>query len=174
MRHWTLLGIPLLLAAVVVPTGCSDPPPPAVAPRATFVPPLQDAQEGEQLILARGEQEWRYTIIGAADTTVEVELVRYSEGVPLDRPERFTWHRNSFGVPDDAVVRAIQPKVLHQDGQRWDCWLLHVYTRDRGVFYYWLSDDVSAQGWLKIAQAKDGKPDEAHALKRVGDESPDR
>ena len=55
------------------------------------------------------------------------------------------------------------------EGERFDCWLVHVSTRSRGQFYYWVSDEVGVNGVLKIARSDGGAPDDTTAITWVSD-----
>jgi hypothetical protein len=155
----------LSLASVALLVGCGNATQtPATLTLPGMSPPLNDATIGEELVLSRGATEWRYTVIEAGDTHVKVEVMRYVDGTPDGKPERFRWHRNGFGVPDDAVIRRIERGRIDAGGRAWSCWILHVFTRDRGNYYYWLSDEVGVHGIVKIAKSADEGIDDRHAL----------
>ncbi len=162
----SLVALVLTLAAAAACGGCRPrAAPPVPVKMAAFVPPLFDAQIGETLVTRRGTQEWHYTVVSAGDVEVVVEVVVYDGGVPQGRgPQRFAWHRNNFGLPDNAVVERVEPARVDVGGTTWDCWLVHVTTRTSGRYYYWISDDVGVNGILKIAQSEGGVPDEAYAI----------
>jgi hypothetical protein len=159
------LAIVAALGTVASVAGCSKT---AVAPEGValpgLVPPLNDVAIGEQLVLRRGPAEWRYTVTEAGDTHVVVEVLKYLDGEPEGSPERFRWHRNGFGVPDDAIIRKIERGRIDAGDETWDCWVLHVYTRDRGRFYYWITDEAGVNGVVKIAKSSNEGVDDANAL----------
>jgi len=133
-----------------------------------LVPPLNDAQVGEELVLRRGSSEWRYSVTDAGDAFVVVEVLQYENGEPTAKPERYRWHRNGFGMPEDAVIRKIERGRLDSDGEAWDCWVLHVYTRERGRFYYWVSDEAAVHGVVKMAKVEEAGVDDANAIYWAG------
>ena len=166
-----LAAVALVVSSVALfPVGCA---PEAKAPGTLalpgFAPPLNDAQVGEELVLRRGEQEWRYTVVEAGDTNVRVQALTYENGEPTDRPKLIEWHRNGFGVPQDAVIRRIERGRVETGGRSWVCWILHVYTRDRGRYIYWISDQVAVHGILKMAKMGDQGVDEQNAIVWVSD-----
>ncbi len=167
-------GIALLVVGGL--SGCQKPAvPPARAALPAFEPPLNDAVVGEELVLKRGPTEWRYTVTEAGDVNVVVDVMRYEEGEPVGKSlERFRWHRNGFGVPDDAVVRKVERGRVDAGGQTWDCWILHVDTKDRGRFYYWITNEVAGHGIVKIAKDADEGVDDRHALRWAGDSASGR
>lgn len=143
------------------------PPPKVHIPSLT--PPLSDAQVGERLVTRRGNQEWHYTVVSTGDLEVVVEVVTYTDGAPTGSVERYRWHRNNYGLPDSAVIRKLEPGRIEIDGERWDCWIVHVATSGRGQFFYWISAEVGVNGVLKIARNEGGAPDETHAITWVSD-----
>jgi hypothetical protein len=164
------LILPSLLAAALAAAGCGRdvaPPPAYTVP--AFVPPLSDAAVGERLVNRRGVQEWHYTVVSAGSTDVVVEVVVYQGGAPQGRPQRYSWHRNGFGLPDNAVVNRIEPGRVEVGGETWDCHVLHVSSGGAGSFFYWVTDAVGAHGILKIAKADGGAPNDANAITWVSD-----
>ena len=168
VRCLVLLGLVLVAAAL---GACSrDVAAPPKIHIASLTPPLSDAQVGEQLVTRRGDQEWHYTVVSAGDLEVVVELVTYMNGAPTGKIERFRWHRNNYGLPDNAIIRRLEPGRIEVGGERWDCWIVHVATNDgRGEYYYWISADVGVHGVLKIARSEGGAPDDAQAISWVSD-----
>ena len=167
-----LAAVAALTVTVLTVAGCRDrpsPPPPGpavVAAGAVLEPPLHDAAVGEELVLRRGEQEWLYRVAQAKDTEGVVEVVTYEAGIPQARPQLFRWHRNGFGMPDDVVVRGIEPTRLVVDGRSVACWLLRAYS-PRGQFAYWIDPAAPVHGVLRMAAVEDGRPVESGALVRV-------
>ncbi len=131
-----------------------------------LVPPLHDAKAGEWLRLEVGADALEYRIVGADDLTVHVEIVQYRDDVPVGPPFKEVWSRNNFGLPVDpaeGVVRRYEPDHIVAAGRSWDCWRLHVHSR-QGVRYYWVTDELPVHGVIKYAgvSAK-GEVQEAYA-----------
>lgn len=161
---WTFIAGFVLGAAALSVKSCgpaTEPPPPPPPPR--FVPPLQDAQVGEWLRLASGSDSEQYRIVRAGDFDVDVEIVKYLNDQPAGPPQVVTWRRNSFSVPDDAVIRAIDPDHIEVGGKWYDCWRLSIYGK-QVQRYYWVTDQVPAHGLIKVANIGKSGPDEATAV----------
>jgi hypothetical protein len=162
---WPLAAAAAIAAAVVLTATCgrAAPPPPPPAPIPRFVPPLQDAQVGEWLRLAAGVDSELYRVVRAGDFDVDVEVISYHNDQPTGPPRIVTWHRNSFSVPPDAVIRSIDPDRIEEGGRWYQCWRLSIYGRDVQR-YYWITDEVPAHGLIKVANMGKSGPDEANAV----------
>jgi len=160
---WPLAAV-LAVCGIVVTTTCGQPAPPAPPPPLPrFVPPLHDAQVGEWLRLSAGVDSEVYRVVRAGDFDVDVEIVKYHNDQPAGPPLVVTWHRNSFSVPPDAVIRSIDPDRLEIEGRWYDCWRLSIYGRQLQR-YYWITDEVPAHGLIKVANMGKSGPDEANAV----------
>jgi hypothetical protein len=91
-------------------------------------------------------------------------VVSYHNDSPIGQPRTVTWNRNSFSVPPDAVIRAIDPDHIEIGGKWYDCWRLSVYGRSLQR-YYWITDQVPAHGVIKVANVGKSGPDEANAVR---------
>lgn len=165
-RTWAVASI--LAGTAFLATRCGDPPPPPPPPLPplALVPPLQDAQVGERIRLQRenGDAEV-YRVVAADEFWVTVELTAYQKGEPVP-PVTARWHRSSFGMPDDAVIRSIDVDRI-QVGERWyDCFRLSVHGKNRTVLF-WISDEVPVHGVLKAALLLKGEASEMSAAKLV-------
>lgn len=156
--------LPLLLGAVLAAAACGDDPVPVPVspPTLRLIPPLQDAEVGEMLRLEAGATAEVYRVVGGDEYQVQVELVKYQDGAPVTSPSVLTWHRNSFSIPADAVIRAIDQDRIEVGGKTYDCWRLAVASRVRQL-YFWISDEIPVHGVLKVAAVVKGQADEAHA-----------
>lgn len=107
-----------------------------------------------------------YHVVGGDEFQVQVEVVQYQNGAPVSSPTVHTWHRNSFSMPADAVIRAIDQDRIEVGGKMYDCWRLSVASRVRQL-YYWISDEIPVHGVLKVASSVKGEIDEVHAARLV-------
>lgn len=142
------------------------PPPPTIVP--TLVPPLHDAKVGEWLRIKSGVDEQLYRVVGVSpdDYEIDVELTQYQNGLPLAKPTPFKWHRNSFGLPHDCVVRAIDRDRVEVDGKSYECWRLQVFTH-QGNWVYWISEEIPAHGVLMMTKVGKNGPDMIRAARAV-------
>ncbi len=145
------------------------PPPAAVVP--PFVPPLAAVEAGEQLVMHRGATEFHYTITAVTDEEVVADCLTYQGGVLAGERVELHWPRNGLALQPGGVLTSLRHTTVDIDGRSWPCWLAEVRSTTGQFFYYWLSDSVAAQGFLKIARFDDGKLDEATAITRVSDSS---
>lgn len=144
---------------LVLASGCreSEPLPVAVQP-AVLIPPLHDAQTGEQLRMHRGDEEWVWRVVSASDEEVSVDFFVYRGGVVVEgRTDHLRWMRNSFGIPEGFVIREIRRDRIDVGGTSYDCWRLKAYARE-GARYYWITDSLPVSGFLRIALEERGKP----------------
>lgn len=161
---WTLAVVVAIAATIALTATCGPAPaPPLPPPPPRLVPPLNDAQVGEWLRLASGVDSEMYRVVRAGDFDVDVEIVAYHNDQPVGSPRTVTWHRNSFSVPSDAVIRAIDPDHIEVGGKWYDCWRLSIYGRNVQR-YYWITDQVPAHGLIKVANIGKNGPDEANAV----------
>ena len=138
-----------------------DPPPAALPPPPRLIPPLEDAKVGEWMLRKAGNLAERLDVVAATDYDVTIKSTRYQNEQPSP-PVIETFHRNSFGLPPDCVIRAIDPDRLEVGGKTYDCWRLDVYTKVRRI-YFWVSNEIPVNGFLKEAAV--GKAiDEVHAV----------
>jgi len=166
-------SVPTLLAAAGLASlalalhGCREEPLPAPPPPppAVLVPPLHDAQEGEELVMrgAFGET-WIWRVRSTTDETVEVEFVAHpvdpADGV---RTKTLVWHRNGFGLDEAMVIRRIARDRIEVAGRSWDCWRVHGHSR-QGQRFFWVTDELPVHGTLKMAVANEkGAPEEVSA-----------
>lgn len=159
---FTCGGAVLAAALVLSFQGCrpevpAAPPPPA----AVLVPPLHDAEAGEELVLCSpdGSYEQVFRVVSASDLEVEVEYTEYRNGEPVPgKKTNYRWHRNGFAIPEGMVVRRIDREEItldHMEGSpTLNCWRLHLYSRS-GNRVYWFSEKFPVQGWVKIARLTD-------------------
>ena len=150
----------VLAAASLVPAigACNDPvaPPPAPPP-AIFVPPLHDAEVGEELRLRRGTEDWIWRVASVSPTEIEVDFRRMLDGAPYGEPASFRWSRNQFGVKDDYVVRELRRDRIEAAGRTWDCWLVRAGSTTEAI-WYWVTDELPVQGEIGMAKDDQGKP----------------
>lgn len=157
-------SIPLLALALVL-AGCPSPPPqtpPVVTTLPTLVPPLQDARAGEWVRFGVGKTSEVDKVIEAGDFEVKVQIIRYVNDEPQS-PVVQVWPRNTFGVPPDGVIRAIDRDRITVAGKPHDCWRIAVYGRQRQMVY-WVAEDIPVHGLLKVAALNKGEIDETNAM----------
>jgi hypothetical protein len=165
-----LFLVAFLAAAGGLASGCRDepqaPPAPALKPLA-LVPPLHDAQVGEMIRIQpdRGVDAEVYRVVETDDFSVTVERTRYHSDQP-EAPVRMTWHRNSFGMPQDTVIRSIDVDRIEVGGRWYDCFRLTVHSKVR-TLAFWVSEEVPVHGVLKAAIVQKGEAAEMHAAKLV-------
>lgn len=163
-----MLASPLLVLALAL-TGCPDPPAPAAPvapPLPTLVPPLNDAQVGEWVRIGVGKASEVVKVVDASDFQVKVQIIRYVDDEPQS-PVFEVWPRNSFGVPADGVIRAIDRDWIDVTGKRYECWRLAVYGRQRQMVY-WVSEEIPVHGILKVAALNKGEIDDVNAMRLTG------
>ena len=150
------LAVPAALA--IGTAGCPARPaaPPPLA-AAVLVPPLHDAEPGEELRMRRGNEEWTWRVTSTTDTEVEADFTVRRDGEPVGPPKSQRWTRNGFGIPDEFVIREARRDRIEVGGRTWDCWMLRVHSRT-GIRYYWISDALPAHGVLRIAVEDRGRP----------------
>jgi hypothetical protein len=156
-------------AALAAASCCKDPPPaPPPAPVRSLIPPLQGAKVDQWIRVQAGVDAEVYRVVNATDYEVQVEVTRYKNDEPSP-PVTQTWHRNSFGLPPNCVVRRIDPDSIEVGGVRYDCWRLSIFSHDPGVGerLYWVSEQIPVHGLLKAAIVQKGGPDEIHAATLV-------
>lgn len=139
--------------------GCDRTPAVVVAepgPLAVFVPPLRDAEVGEELMLRRGATAWRWRIASADGQYVAVEVQEYTNDLPVGPLQSYRWNRNGFGLPDEFVVQEIARDRIEVAGASWDCWRLTVRS-GQTTRWYWLTDVLPVHGVLRIAVDLAGK-----------------
>jgi hypothetical protein len=148
----------LLASAALANTACRrDPPPPPPPAPAIFVPPLHDAQPGEELRLRRGNEEWVWHVASATHEEVEVDFRVMRDGVAVGPPEPMRWPRNGFGLPRGFVVREIRRDRIEVGGRSWECWLVRAQTENSGM-WYWVSEEAPVHGVLRMAVDDRGRP----------------
>jgi hypothetical protein len=158
------LGLLLGFAAASLRPGPPPPPPPPPIP--TLVPPLHDAKVGEWLKVEAGVDSQMFRVVGVSpdDYELTVEMIQSSNGVPVGGPEFFKWRRNSWSLPSDCVVRAIDRDRVEVGGKHYDCWRLAVFSHQRNMVY-WISDEIPVHGVLKFTAVGKHGPDDAHAAR---------
>lgn len=159
-RRLTLLACLIAPAAVLPGLGGCDRAPAVVAaapgPAAVFVPPLCDAQVGEELILRRGATAWRWRIASADAQYVGVEVQEYTNDLPVGPLQSYRWNRNGYGLPDEFVVQEIARDRVEVAGASWDCWRMTVRS-GQTTRWYWVTDVLPVHGVLRIAVDLGGK-----------------
>jgi hypothetical protein len=160
------LAVGVAIGMAVAALRPSPPPPPPPPPVPTLVPPMHDAQVGEWARIESGVDAQLFRIVGVSpdDHEIKVEMVQSHEGTPSGPPVTLTWHRNSWSLPADCVIRAIDRDRIEVAGKHYDCWRLTVFSHVRNMVY-WISDEVPVHGVLKIAVATDRGIDEMHAAR---------
>lgn len=157
-----------LLGFVVAALRPGPPPPPPPAPVPTLVPPLHDAKVGEWLKVESGVDSQLFRVVGVSpdDYEIQVEMIQFHEGAPTGGAQHFTWHRNSWSLPHDCVIRSIDRDRVDIAGKRYDCWRLGIFTHQRNMIY-WVSDEFPVHGVLKFTVVGKEGPDEVHAARAV-------
>jgi hypothetical protein len=156
-RRTTLLLAALGVVAVAT-TGCPQAPPP-VAPLAPalLIPPLQDAEAGEELRLRRGNEDWIWRVASTTETEVLVDFRIVRGGVPAGPVKQTSWPRNGFGLPPGFVVSEIRRDRIEAAGRTWDCWWLRARSAEGGRSY-WITDELPAHGVIRMAVEEKGRP----------------
>jgi hypothetical protein len=121
-----------------------------------FVPPLCDAEVGEEIVLRRGNTSWRWRIVSVDAALVAVEVQEYVDDAPRGPLQALRWNRNGFGLPDEFVVRSIARDRIEVAGQFWDCWRIAV-AAGPALRWYWVTDALPVHGVLRIAVDIEGK-----------------
>ena len=167
-----LRAVAFVVAATALP-GC--PADPAGAPSgpapAVLIPPLHDAEAGEELRLRRGAEDWVWRITSTTTAAIEVEFtVRRTDGLPSPAPSRLVWARNAFGVPPEFIVRMVRRDRISVGGRDWDCWAIRAHSESE-IRYWWVTDELPCHGVLRMAIDRDGSPDLSSAADCVPEES---
>ncbi len=165
---FTILVFVLLTAG----PSCSKPavqlPPPPPPP--ILIPPLHDAQAGEQLVLSNGVIDQIYRVVSASDGEVEVEITTRRDDMPVEEraPYKVTLNRNSWGIKADhngapTVNRRFVRDTLDAGGKTFPCWRVDVFSR-KGNFVYWLTDALPVHGIVKIARVVKNRIEDEQAF----------
>lgn len=161
------------VAVAALGGGCRDvPPPPPPAPMpALLIPPLHDAEPGEELRMRRGYEEWIWRVASATDEEIEIDCRKTLNGTPIGTPETQRWSRNGFGLPKGCVIREVRRDRIEVAGKEWTCWLIRAVSRENGAFWYWISEELPVSGFLRIAKDERGKPQLGAATEAMPDAS---
>lgn len=131
-------------------------------------PPLNDAEEGEVLVLAARDVQIEYRVTGARKLDLDVELRRRSSAGEAWGPARAeTWSRNGFGVERLGTILSFQPESIDVDGVPTETWRMVV---DEGSTRraWWIAASVPVHGVVRVAPlGEDGEPDLGRAMARV-------
>jgi hypothetical protein len=139
------------------PSATSALPPPAPA---IFVPPLFDAEPGEELRLRRGNEDWIWRIVSATDTELQVDYRIVRAGEPAGPVKPMTWPRNNLGLPEGFVVFDMRRDRIEAAGRTWECWLVRAKAEE-GVRCYWITEELPVHGVIRIAREERGRPVQA-------------
>lgn len=144
----------LVLASL---TGCPAAPPPAppMAP-ARFVPPLVDAEPGEELRLRRGDEDWIWRVASTSEVEVLVEFRKVRGGEPTEPARSLSMHRNNLGLPEGFMVLEMRRDRIEAAGRSWDCWRVRARAGD-SVRSYWISEELPVHGVIRIAVEERGR-----------------
>lgn len=161
----------LALAGSLSLSACRDeaPVPAALPPLQlpALVPPLADAKPGEELVLRRGDAEFRWRVVRDAGQELEVEYQAYEKGAPSSGAERMVWHRSGFGLKPEWIIQSFVRERIEVAGRTFDCWRMHVRSMKESR-WFWISDEAPAHGVVRLAVDRGkGVPDDASAAEIV-------